>query len=285
MIANLLPLAGGNAVRVFLEPDAGFPAARVLRNLSGVFAGPADPAATVVEALTGETYILDTDGLTNGQIYYYRAWGTADDGATWVDGGVSVAVTPAASYADPSTDPQELVRSRLEAGLAVEVARGFLKPQSGKIAVNTAPFVIAAGVKFPTCSVHLDNATSGDRALGESMNIDEAVGDHWEATEGWMAHVRLNVVAVSLNSDERIALRKAIRRIIILNLPVFDARGLVQISFTQTDTEQYAENSAPLYFSAGTFDCLVPAFIVETEPSIADVDVFATTYHGAISDD
>ena len=74
-----------------------------------------------------------------------------------------------------------------------------------------------------------------------------------------MADVGLTIVGWSLNGDERAELRRAIRRIIIGNLPVFSDRGMEQVSIKQQDVDAISgEYSAPLYQVMTTFTCKAP---------------------------
>ena len=97
----------------------------------------------------------------------------------------------------------------------------------------------------------------------------------WHGAEGWFATWRLAIVAVSLNGDERILLRKALRSIVQANLPIFAAAGVRTPDFQQNDDEKQ-DLDAPLYFSRGSFTCLAPAFVTDTRGTIADVTLAAT---------
>jgi hypothetical protein len=76
-----------------------------------------------------------------------------------------------------------------------------------------------------------------------------------------MAKTQLQVIGWSLNADERIALRKAIRRIVAANLGVFDEALLLQVEFSQQDIEDFSTYPAPLYQTMGTFSCLTPVAV------------------------
>lgn len=143
MIAAVLPLAVGNAVRLILAPPAGTVGTRVLRRTADSFTGPDDQGAVVVLDASADT-VLDTTGLVNGIPYFYRAWHRTPAGA-WI-ATPSVSCTPASTYTDESTDPQTVVRERLGLGLAAEIKRGLLKPASGKIPVLTTPFALPENI-------------------------------------------------------------------------------------------------------------------------------------------
>jgi len=277
MITMIFTLPVGNALRVFVAPPEGAVYWRVLRRTDDAFTGADDAGAVVVADGCTDSMVPDFTGLVNGITYFYRdyAW----NGSTWIDPGVSQSGTPAASYQGDTIDPQSLVRERIGLGMAVEVQRGTLKPASGAIPVLTAPFALANGVSFPVISVHMENTGPANRAIGEMMT--GYIGDVLDAgiteTDGWFARTVLKVVGVSLNSDERIAMRMAILRIIQANLPVFADAGLLEVEFSQVDTEQFTENNAPLYLTEGTFSCLSPAFVQDAAPAIESVPVTITT--------
>ena len=277
MITNTFLPSIGNAIRLFVTPPAGATWWRVLRRTADAFTGPTDAGAVLVADQSTDNAILDAVGLVNGTPYFYRdyAW----TGAAWIDPGVSASATPGASYVDDGIDPQTFVRERIEAGLAVEVGMGTLVPGTGAIQVLTAPFAMADNLSLPAVSVHMDNTSPATRAIGEDLFgdvIDPATGNVNE-TEGWLARMTLAIVGVSLNSDERIALRRALRRVIIGNLEVFDSIGMVEIEFSQSDAEEFADKNTPLYYTRGTLTFQVPAFIQAAVPPITSVSITATT--------
>lgn len=269
----LQTLPVGNAVRVFITPPAGAQIWRVLRRTADAFTGPNDVGAVVVVDESTDNVVLDVTALENGTEYFYRDYSTTNGGVTWADSGASLSTTPVADYQGDDIDAQELVRDRLILGMAVEVQRGALVPSTGKIPVVTAPFALMDGITFPCVSVHMDSTGPAERALGEDVLnefVDHETGAISEA-EGWLARWRIGVVGVSLNPDERIALRKAIRRVIQANLGVFDNAGLIQIQFSQSDSEENLGDNARLYRTDGVFECLSPAFVTDAGPVVVDV--------------
>lgn len=278
-ISLVQPLPIGNAVWLFITPPPGALWWRVRRRtVATAFTGPDDAGAVLVADRCGDNAVLDDVGLVNDIAYFYRAYYRMP-GDAWVESDIASG-TPAATYRGDDIDPQTIVRDRLSAGLAVEVKRGVLKPKDGKVPVLTAPFAQPDKVVFPCVSVHLDSDSPSNRALGEMLYADDhEPGGGWTETEGWLSRVQLNIVGVSLNPDERIALRQAIQRIMTGNLPVFDAHGLVQCEFSQRDTEELEANNAPLYLTSGTFTCLAPTFVSDTVGEITDVDA-ALTFFG-----
>lgn len=284
MLNLVEPVAAGNALRLYLTPPPGAASWRVLRRTNpAAFAGPDDPGAVVVADGSDAESLLDDKALSNGTRYHYRVHYRDRSGA-WLPTAAGMAVgagTPAATYRGDGIDPQEIVRSRLEAGLAVEVERGALLPESGAVPVVDAPFSMVENITFPCVSVHLDTDVPAFRGVGEMLGPDEPTEDgDWTETEGWLARVVLSVVAVSLNGQERVALRKAVKRVIQANLSVFKAHGLDQIEFGIKDFEDPGpkEHAAILFMASGTFSCICPAFVSNDAPPVRDVIVNASAY-------
>ena len=247
---------------------------RVLRRTSNSFQGATDPGAVVVADESTANMVLDTVGLENGTPYFYQDFGWT--GSAWIAGAVASA-TPALSYTDDGIDPLSILEGRLSAGLAAEVAAGLLTPATGAIQVVTSPFALTEGTTFPIVSVHVDSTGPTDRFLGEEVSADFASMDGtWPDTEGWFARTVLRVAAVSVNGDERNAIRRSLRRIIQGNLSVFDAAGLFQIEFSQSDSEDFDGNNMPLYQTVGIFTCNHAATVAGIDPAITDYTVTAT---------
>lgn len=274
-IQMIVALPAGNALNLILgKLPAGAEYVRVLRRTDQAFAGPSDPNAMVLcDEWTAEA-ALDRFCLTNGTAYFYQAfyWNGASFAASPI-----VSATPQASYGDAADDPLSVVRERVELGLAVEVQRGRLKPTSGKVEVLKAPFALPDGVTFPVVSVHLSSDSPAERGISDDLLEPEHqfIGG-WESTEGWLSAVDIAVVGVSLNPDERIDLRKALKRIIIVNLPVFAAAGMTHIEFRQSDSEDIESSNAPLFRTDGQFSCLAPSGVTHVIPEIAAVNVTGT---------
>ena len=267
-VAMILKPSAGNALRVFLQPPAGATRWRLLRKLADDFTGPDDAYAAVVEDGQDATP-MDADGLVNGITYYYRPYYWVS--SAWQAGGTASAA-PAASYQDQTPDVVSIVRDRLAAGLLVELQRGTLTHENGAIPVFTAPPAYDAA-RWPMVSVHLTSEDPAERFLGESVSSDvfsDAYGD-WTEPEGYLAKVELAIIGWSLNSDERIQLRQALRRIVIANFPVFDSYGMVNVAFSQQDMEDFENYSSPVYQAMCTFSCLSPVSVLTTVAPIADV--------------
>lgn len=276
MISMVQPLPAGNAIRVLVMPPEGATRWRLLRRTDSAFAGPTDPDAVLVAYGDVGPVVpegpIDRAGLINGTTYVYRDF--AEVGGRWIAGSTASGM-PAASYSGDTEDPQSLVRERLELGLAEEVKRGVLVPQSGKVRVITAPFATEANITFPVVSVHLASEAPAERGIGEELmppTVDPDDGDVADY-EGWLGRVELNIVGVSLNADERIALRRALRRIVVANLPIFDAAGMTRISFSQRDEEQFTEKGTPLFMAVGSLDCIAPFFVAAEAPAVSAANV------------
>lgn len=264
----LSPLPIGNALKVFLAPPASAVLWRVLRTEGTSFVDENDASATVVYQGT-QKYLVDAADLQNGVTYTYGAF--FFDGTAWTPSPV-VSGAPAAAYDDQSTDVLSVVRDRLQAGLDNEILRRTLFPQEGVIDVLNAPPAFE-DTRWPVVTVHVTTDGSGDRAIGEEFTdteFDPATG-LWDETNGWLARVHLTVVGWSKNPDERIALRQALRRLVIGNLPVFDSYGMVQIDWQQTDEDVMSGYPVPVFQTVGSFTCMAPAVIRSTFGSVAGV--------------
>lgn len=275
MISNILPAAVGNAIKIFLAPPASAVRWILLRNLSGTFAGQDDPSAARIFSGNGDTTILDAFGLVNGTRYCYGVF--YFDGAAWTPGAVASA-TPNVTYTDQSVDVLSVVRDRLDAGLQHEIALGTLTPACGAIAVLNAPPVFEE-TSWPVVTVHVTADSSGERAVGDLVFPDafDPVGGLWNEAQGWLARVQLTVVGWSKNPDERMALRKALRKIVIGNLDVFYSAGMTGIDFSQADVDELAVYPAPVYQAMCTFSCEAPAGVAAPVGRFADAPTATAT--------
>lgn len=261
MISMVQPFSVGNALRLFLEPPASAVRWKILRKGSDSFAGHDDPSALVVYE-GDERVVVDARYLQNEVMAFYRPFYTAD-GATWTAGSTASG-TPAATYEDQTTDVLSFLRDRLEAGLQVEVQRGNLINELGYVQVYTASPSLERDLQFPLVTLHLEDEEPSVRAVGEMIGVDDfdAIGGDWTETEGWLSNVTVSVIGWSLNGDERIELRKAIRRIIVANLGLFADQGWQQINLSLRDMDALSgEYSAPVYQVMGTFTCLAPVVV------------------------
>jgi hypothetical protein len=273
MINFLQPISIGNGIRALWSPAAGTVRTRLLRKLTDDFSGPTDSnAALLYEG--DERSFLDVQTLNNGTVYYYRTYDF--NGTTWT-ASPTASATPAETAGVGGPDPLTLVRDRLAAGLKAEVAAGRLRHDTGAIPCLTAPPTFEQ-TKFPVVTVHLRNDAPAVRGVGETLAADafDADADLWTASEGWLSSVQLDIVGwVVGNADTRIALRKAIKKILVGNLSVFDAAGMVQIEFSQSDIEDFESYNAPVYQTMCSFSCLSPFVVSATEGAVDDVTVDA----------
>lgn len=280
MLSRIEPLSVGNALRVFFEPPAGTVRVRLLRRVVDAFTGYDDAQAKLVFSGDPEYSVLDSEFLENGQTYFYRAYYLVN--GSWV-ASLSLSAIPNATYADASTDVLDVVRDRLAKGFRVEVARNVLASDADdqQIKVLNAP-PMEESTRWPVVTVHLTSEAPANRALGEMIepdDFDEIEGE-WGSGEGWLAKVQLSIVAWSLNPDERIEMRKALRRLIIANLPVFDGHGMVEIEFSQQDIDAVSgEFAAPVYQVMNTFTCLAPVRVLNG-PDKAILDVQSSFIEG-----
>lgn len=266
MITMIQPLPVGNALRLFIQPPAGAVRWKVLRNGNGVFSGHDDASAAV--AYEGDDHVtLDTAFLQNEVMAFYAPFYTAD-GVTWTAGPVANG-TPSASYEEFTTDVMSVLRDRMESGLLVEVQRGSLINELGYVQVYTAAPSLERDLRMPLVTLHLESEEPAERGIGDQLagGQFDAISASWEESEGWLSSVRIAMIGWSLNADERIELRKAIRRIVLANLPVFEAAGFVTVSLSQQDVDAVSgEYPAPLYQVMNTFTCLAPVRVGSRAP-------------------
>ena len=278
MISMVHPLPIGNALRLFLQPQAGAVLWRVLRKDQDDFSGPDDPSALLVHEgdMTG---LLDAELLPNGVQAFYRPYYQMPD-QSWVAGPTATG-TPAATYQDLSTDALTVVRDRLEAGLQVEVERGAISSQLGYVQAFTAPPVFDV-VHFPAVTIHVESEQPSDRGIGDYIGYDalNAIGDRFTDSGGWFSDVHLQIIGWSMNADERAMLRQAIRRVIVGNLSVFSGLGLDLVSLQQSDVDAMnGEYGVPQMFqTVGSFTCLAPVRVAGDVVAVRNVNVSARSY-------
>jgi len=266
MITWVRPLPIGNALQLFLAPPTTATRWRVLRRTSDTFTGQDDAGAALIHDGTDEV-VLDITGIANGVQYFYRVYYW--NGIAWSDGGVN-SETPASISQDESTDVLVLLRDRLALAMDVEVAAGRLNHPHNKIRCLTAPPQKDDSV-FPVVTIQLTQDSPAERFIGETIAPDDRVTGGYREHEGWYSSVRLEVVGWSLNPDERNELRRALKRAVIGNLPVFDAHGLRLVEFSQQDSEDFQTYGAPVYMTWGTFSCLAPSVMSADVGEIVDV--------------
>ena len=272
MITMVQPLHVGNALRLFIEPPADAVRWRVLRKGSDTFSGDPDDPSALVAYEGDERVVVDAAHLQNEVMAFYRPFYLSLAGI-WTPGQTAYG-TPASIYEERTTDVMSLVRERLEAGLKVEVERGSLVHELGYVQVYTAPPSQEQNLLFPLVTITLSSESSDVRAVGETISGDEfdSIGFDWSESEGWLASVQLEVTGWSLNSDERIELRRAIRRVVLANLPVFAAHGIDQVNLSMSDNDAVnGEYGAPVYQVMANFSCVAPVRVGGRVDAISEV--------------
>jgi hypothetical protein len=274
MISSVRPLYVGNALQVTLAPPAGAVQWRILRKETNTFTDQDDPGALL--AFEGrDTVVTDAEpGLVNETPIYYKPF-YQDDAGAWSTA-PAVSGTPLATYEEHSTDVLRLVRNRLEDGLKVEVQRGTFVLEGGRdvIAVYSAP-PAAGAVDLPVVTVHLASERAEASAMGELIVPDTLLpGGDWLEHEGREADVQLEIVGWCLNPDERIAMRQAIRRLLMANLGVFAAAGMNEVAFQFQDLDAInGEYAANVYQAMCTLTCKAPVVVINRVTPIADVQI------------
>lgn len=271
MISMIQNLHIGNALRLFLQPPADALTWRVLRKGADTFTGPTDSGAVI--AYEGDEPIFtDIESLKNEEISFYRPYYTSD-GVTWTAGATNYG-TPTADYVDNSPDVLGILRDRIEAGLKVECERGNFLPELGYIQVFTAPPSLERDLRLPLVTVHMESEEPAERGIGETIGGDEfdAIGFSWEEDQSWLAGVQITMIGWSANSDERIELRKALRRIVMGNLEIFSSKSIQQVSLSQHDIDAVnGEYPAPMYQCMCNFSCVSPVHVGGPAEAIVDV--------------
>ena len=276
MISMIQPVAIGNALKLYLTPPADAEYWRVLRKGTDDISGPDDEYAFVAYEGDDRAFV-DCASLQNEvrafYVPFYRIEGA------WVRGAGNYG-TPVSSYEDYSTEVLSLLRDRLEAGLTVEVERGNLMNELGYIQVLTAPPQVNMNISFPLVTISLEEESPSIRGIGEDISgqYTDVEDETWLEEEGWLANVRLTIQGFSFNPDERIELRKAIRRVIVGNLNVFAAKGVVlpQLTLSDADAVNGEYGDTPLYLVMGDFTCTAPVRVGHMAGgTITDIDVEA----------
>jgi len=259
MISMIQSLAIGNALRIYLTPPAGAEYWRVLRKATDDIANESDPTAHV--AYEGDhALFIDTQGLKNEIMAFYTPFYKV--AGAWVRGASNYG-TPVATYQDYSTEVLPVIRDRLEAGLKIEVERGNLVTDLGYIQVLTAPPQLNMNLQFPLVTLTLEDESRDLRGIGEdTMGDIIETGDEegWIEHQGWLVGVKVGIIGWCLNPDERLELRKAIRRIVVGNLSVFADKGmsLPNLSLVNVDAVNGEYGDSPMYLVTGSYTCIAP---------------------------
>lgn len=269
MISMVYALVSGNALGVLLQPPAGVVRMRLLRKDADTFTGWDDPTALPIHDGPPERYVVDASSLYNGARVFYRAY--------YLIGGLWVATStvpgdPVAAFNDASVDVLKLVRDRLDLGLTVYVQRGLLNHTMGHIPVMTASPLVEE-VPLPVMTVHVASDSSDQRFVGDMVVRDtfSLADGQWHSLDGWYSRHQLTLVGWCLNSDERIILRNAVKTVLMSNMPVFDASGLMQVDMQFSDQEDFVSYAAPVYQAVCNFTCYAPSAVERVDPAIRDV--------------
>lgn len=263
MLVYAAPLAAGNAVVLLADPPADAQACRVVRDDVVVEQFAATPGQRVE--------YVDHTGLINGQAYAYALLWLID--GEWADGGTAT-LTPAVTYSSRVPDAMTLVMDRIDLGLRIEVERGDIEPPSGGVvSVLRAP-TQEDNTRLPLVTVEFAGSQSDERALGEIWNRDDATDDgNWIERAGWMRREELVLVAWTLNPDQRHNYRRALERILLANLPIFEAGGLLMPEYTVSDQDLFTEHAAPIHAASLNLSYRVLVEGGALLPSIADIQI------------
>lgn len=273
MIAIIQSLPVGNALRLWLQPPAPAARIRLLRKDADTFTGQDDPDAYVV--MDGiERVITDFSGLIDGVAVFYRAFYWI--AGAWVASASKPAV-PNTAYIAKVIDPQSIVRDRLELGLAAYVRGGTLSNPRGFIPVLTASPQFE-DAPFPLVTCHLTGDAPDVRALGEEVGSEffSEVDGLWHSFEGSLSRTDLTIVAWSQNADERILLRNCMKAVILANLSVFDAAGLLQVTYSIADQDDFETYATPMFQAVCQFSCSALVAVEDTAPALRDISAFRT---------
>lgn len=263
----------GNAAAILVSPDAGATSWALLRRLDDGFTDVEDAEAVTVETGVTDDQVLDVDDLVNGITYFYQHFCLVDD--VWQVSGDPRSVIPA--YCDQplfhSPDVAATVRQRLDLGLRAELALQRLSHPSGAVPVLSAPPQLEA-TKPPIVTVMLERRASEARGIGELILPDIFEEELWTCHEGWLDRSTIQIIAWALNPADRIRLRDAIQRVLMLNLPVFDNAGLTQIDIEDSEAFDFETFNAPIYQSVFSFTCLHPAIVIDRVTPIHYVESY-----------
>lgn len=270
MITFMQPLSAGSSFRIIVSMPFGATRYRLLRRTDADFAGADDAGAFPV--YEGRLHcIIDAIGMVDGTEYFYLDYHYIN--GQWQAGPRVMAGTPSAFYRGNSVNVQDILRYRLEMGLIEELKRGTLKHQTNRIPVLVASPAFDE-TRWPLVTIHVAMDASQERYLGEVLNTDEfnEVADVWDDDEGWLSRWQVAVIGWSKNADERKALREALKRIVVANLPIFDSEGMLNVEFSQQDVDDFVNYGSPVYESVGTLSCLARTAVTSAVSPIREVN-------------
>ncbi len=252
-ISFIAPVAAGNAVQILLSPPDGALQWRLLRKDADTIAS-ADDADAVLVMQGDDKFTIDSAGIANGTEYFYRAFYLIDD--SWV-ASPSRSVTPAAQFADLSTDVIDIVRDRIDLGFAVYHLRGDFPHDGGHVPVLLATPAFE-DAPFPLLTVHLASKAPAERFIGEIMGGDVLYADDEEigSSEGWLSRYQIQIIGWCLNGDVRADMRKILSAVVIANLPVFESSGMSLVEATFADQDDMSTYQVPMYQATCMLSCI-----------------------------
>jgi len=269
MIALLSSLSAGNSVSILLNPPSTAVSWRLLRNLTGTFIDENDQTLIYSGA---EVSVIDIAALSNGTEYFYQPF--YFDGTSWSTA-PSMSVMPGLTFVNRSVDVLSLVRDRIDVGLAGLIAGGLLQPANGIIPVLTASPQLEDTI-FPVVTVHMTSDTEDDQFIGNDFIGGTFGGGIITETDGYMSNVTLEIVVWAKNGDERLALREALKSVLIANNPIFAANELQEITQQFSDMEDFQSYNIPMYMTNCTMRCLAPSAVTNDSTSI--INTINSTY-------
>ncbi len=250
----------GNAVILQLDAGGAELVRRVLRRADNSFSGPSDPDARLIYEGVGARAV--DLAAANGTAWHYKAFSLVD-GAFVDNDSEPVVATPQARYQPLGVDIEAALKLRLELGLAQEMERGLLRVKllgrNGaqaplRIAVVYGPALFGE-TDWPVVSVQLKNSTPAERSVGESL----FGGDEFEG-ESWLSAQSVEITAWTQNPDQRREMRLALTRIVMANLPILEALGVV-LADPRVTVMDFLDNSqfpVPVYAASISLSVFVP---------------------------
>lgn len=273
---NTLQAIGcGNATRIIVEPTAGESRWRIMRKETNDFSGASDPAAFLVHDGV-ERFLTDARLLVNGVTYFYAIYGRLSTVDAWA-APVIRSIVPSATFDDVSVDVQELVRERLDLTLNNMIARGSLKLTKPALSVMSIPFHVQGG-EFPVVSVLFAGSSPVVRSLGNSIGSDVFVDGAIAEMQGYLSSVTVEVLAWSLNAQERNLLRKGMEAAVAANLSIFDDLGLQMFEVQSVqDSEDMQSMNVPVYQTTMRLGCTAAVAVTDEFGVILGVEVGGTS--------
>lgn len=214
----------------------------------------------------------DYSGLSNGREVFYQLFA----GTAWTLDGGPKSVIPA-YLSEPlfaSPDFAGFIRDRLEAGLAAEVAAGALSHTSDFVPVLTA-YPQIDSVRLPVVTVTLTDRRAEVRGIGEHLIPDLLADDLWSVYQGWLDRSALQIAVWALSHADRVRLRDAVQRVIMLNLPLLGHAGYDMPDLSESDTQDFESYGMPVWQTLFTLSALHPAVVRTHYEPIRTTEVIA----------